>query len=83
MQGELPSIDFEINELFDEDEDVAVVTIKCHSPSPKGHWICGHLSAVLLVVADDEALAAACGFEYKKLQTGFPAEYTFKGRGEC
>ena len=33
MHGELPSIDFEMNELFDEEEDVAVVTIKCHCPN--------------------------------------------------
>ena len=82
MQGELPTIDFEINELFDEEDDVAVVTIKCHCPNRVIRFVV-ILRAVLLVAADDEPLAAACGFEYKKLQTGFPVGYTFKGRGEC
>lgn len=82
MQGDLPTIDFEISELIDEEDDVADVTIKCHCPN-KITWFVVMLSVVLLVDAVDEPLAAACGFDYKKLQTGFPTGYTFKGRGDC
>ena len=83
MQGEVPTVDFDISEVFDEEDDVALVSIKCvfsqHLVLAVQELICGEL---VCCFTGDEPLATAAGFDFKKLETGFDAGFVFMSRGE-